>query len=85
MLTNALRRDASGELERMSLRSSRGGEFSQVLSAADQKHQGRLIGIDCRRRGASRCSVSATGTDGRKRGTFAAIPKRGRALDYLSS
>jgi len=30
MLTNALRRDASGELERMSLRSSRGGALVSV-------------------------------------------------------
>jgi uncharacterized membrane protein YgaE (UPF0421/DUF939 family) len=41
--------------------------FSQVLSAADQKRQGRLIGIGCRRRGAARCSFSAIGTDCRKR------------------
>ena len=30
MLTNALRKDASGELERMSLRSSRGGALVSV-------------------------------------------------------
>jgi uncharacterized membrane protein YgaE (UPF0421/DUF939 family) len=59
--------------------------FSQVLSAADQKRQGRLIGIGCRRRGTARCSFSATGTDSRKRGPFAAIPTRYRASDYLSS
>ena len=57
--------------------------FSQVPSAADQKRQGRLIGIGCRRRGTARCS--ATGTDYRKRWPFAAIPTRCRALDYLSS
>jgi hypothetical protein len=45
MLTNALRRDASGELERMSLCSSRGGALLSVdaLPSSGHERDARLI------------------------------------------
>ena len=44
-MTNALRRDASGELERMSLRSSRGGALLSVdaLPSSGHEKDARLI------------------------------------------
>jgi hypothetical protein len=45
MLTNALQKDASGELERMSLRSSRGGALLSVdgLPSVSEEKDARLI------------------------------------------
>jgi len=59
--------------------------FSQVLSAADQKRQGRLIGIGCRRPRHGALLFLCYRYRLRKREPFAAIPTRCRALDYLSS
>jgi len=57
--------------------------FSQVLSAADQKRKGRLIGIGCQRRGTARLSLLPVPIAASA--SHLPHPTRCRALDYLSS